>query len=534
MTEDQRASATRCLNRAMETLKANQSPDGSMARNMEMARRPGQESGVTALAGMAFFLHGGSNVESPYHAPLMKCLDYVLDCQAPGGWFHQSSDGKPGSLYHHAIATWFLAHLKEPLKEDNRSDPINKALTLGVDQLVKAQKIPKPKINRGGWRYTAESRDGDLSCTAWALRALVAARKAGIDVPARTLTDASVYVRSLQTPDGSFAYTAGGQGMPTNVPRAAMGLYCLQSVGQGRTEAADQAAAYILRESSQPQTAYEFYGILWSANAMGRRGGNDRSQYAQWMVPHLEHSQRPDGTWNSQNGALLGALFGALAYLPPEAVVPDIKSQLERDQAIKTMMANGRQIVTAIKLWGGDFSGNYPTAQNDANEALRKLFPIYMDEETIFHLPGSLFCSPAAPDERFQKAEEALRPGENGWAYVSGHTDTDRSTLPVLALGFTANGNQYDHQHLLWKEKKTIVIYLDGKVELKDLHPVGDGDTWELRGSGPHANRNLFDPGLLEGGRLLNPMKPQRALPRKDRPEERRQKDISRQVDDQI
>ncbi len=313
--DTQRNTAHLVVTRALDVLRKHQCADGSLPRESHAHARSDHESGVTALAGAAFLGHGGANKDSPNHEPMMQCLRYVIRCQNASGWF-DGSPGKRSSLYHHAISTWFLANLKPHVSEDWQTK-IDTALVKAVDLLLEAQAVRKNPANRGGWRYALNSQDSDISCTAWAVRALHAARRVGAEVPDKALADATAYVSSLQLPEGSFTYVAGSAAFPSNVPRAGMGLYVLQLAGEGSSESTTSAAKYILEHSGEPQKAYEFYGVLWSAGAMWLRGGDDAKRYAKWVIEHLSGEQH-QGKWPSNHGDLLGTIFGVLALAPPE------------------------------------------------------------------------------------------------------------------------------------------------------------------------------------------------------------------------
>ncbi|MEM7385972.1 MAG: hypothetical protein AAF514_13610 [Verrucomicrobiota bacterium] len=168
---------------------------------------------------------------------------------------------------------------------------------------------------------------------------------------------------------------------------------------------------------------------------------------------------------------------------------------------------NSKKVATALKLYADDHDGVYPQGKTSSNEALAQLFPEYIDEEKIFHIPKSLFCRPDPPDEEIGQNEggsgSALEAGENHFAYVSGYKNTDRSTYPLLADGFTAEGNTYDEQHIWWKVDKAVVVYLDGSVKPEIIKKTGERG--EVRGK--KSKQNLFKAGTLGPGVILNPLR---------------------------
>jgi hypothetical protein len=62
--------------------------------------------------------------------------------------------------------------------------------------IVQAQRVRKSSIEQGGWRYSPDSNESDLSVTSWQLLALLAARQCGYDVDQQVLDDAIRYVGS--------------------------------------------------------------------------------------------------------------------------------------------------------------------------------------------------------------------------------------------------------------------------------------------------------------------------------------------------
>ncbi|MEM7387893.1 MAG: hypothetical protein AAF514_23405 [Verrucomicrobiota bacterium] len=174
-------------------------------------------------------------------------------------------------------------------------------------------------------------------------------------------------------------------------------------------------------------------------------------------------------------------------------------------------ISHGKQISTSLKLYAEDHGGAYPRGKTSSNEALRPLFPEYIDRERMFYLRDNFFCRPDPPDEVFGKNEgengsTTLEAGECHFAYVSGLSNSDPSTHPVLADGFTAEANAYDSNHVWWTIDKVVVHYLDGSAVLEVLQK--EVERGEVKGKGENSNQNLFSKELLGPGVVLNPLKP--------------------------
>ncbi len=175
------------------------------------------------------------------------------------------------------------------------------------------------------------------------------------------------------------------------------------------------------------------------------------------------------------------AIIAVLASI----ALPAFVSVQERAAQTKDL-SNAKQIGLALKLYAGDNDGKYPTSApgatpsgtgalpdvTTANEAFRNLVPQYVPTEKIFYLAKSAF-TPNVPDE-VTTTGEALKLGENNFAYVKNLTEISNPNFPLIADGFntaTATGATYINTETtkggVWKGKKAIVIRVDasGSVE---------------------------------------------------------------------
>jgi len=154
---------------------------------------------------------------------------------------------------------------------------------------------------------------------------------------------------------------------------------------------------------------------------------------------------------------------------------------------------NATQISLSLRLYANDHNGIYPsyTLQNgqpttttvaNSNEAFAQLFPTYVNEEAIFWVPQSAFCSPNAPNE--QKDNPPVDPpvltlasGENEWAYVLGLSDSSEPAVPMIADGFaSAQSHTYvkdtSQKGGVWKGQKSIIIHADGSAVIAPVDPA--------------------------------------------------------------
>jgi len=132
----------------------------------------------------------------------------------------------------------------------------------------------------------------------------------------------------------------------------------------------------------------------------------------------------------------------------------------------------------ALLLYANDHDGRFPKATTYANDAFRHLFRAYLIEEKLFHVPGSAWHAATGghgPDNIIGlppdwASTEALKSGENHWAYVSGLRTTSDSRLPLIADGFVdgSPGTYTDDPSQkggVWKGRFAIVVLVSGAAD---------------------------------------------------------------------
>lgn len=175
---------------------------------------------------------------------------------------------------------------------------------------------------------------------------------------------------------------------------------------------------------------------------------------------------------------------------------------------------NAQSILVALTAYSGESGGLYPESAESSNDALRQLFPHNCEDEKMFWQQGdSAFCSPDQPDNKIGEADgefngQALQPGENHWAYVSGLRDSDRAATPIVADGFTGQAPAtYDNRRHIWAGTGSAIVgFIDGSAHAKKIH---EGIVQKEDKSGG----NLFDLEIMEDDpriQILNPVPPAR------------------------
>jgi hypothetical protein len=295
---------------------------------------PEYEEAYAGLSLMAFI--GAKCVEKDYSANIKGAVDYLKSEYKPRSKYPEGSKdadyygGQLGTnnMYQHAIATLAvieaLVNLNDPSLEPIAQDAINLIIrSQNTEHKPETLGGPIRPDNRyyGGWRYSPDSTDSDLSVTGWQILALKAAVNAGFSVPDYVFPAAAKYVRSLQgKEDGSFLYsTPGAAGR--SCARAGMGVLSLQLSGFPQDPAIPTSLRFMQDNAprwniEQPGDGYPFYYWYYGTRAMFLSGGDDWRIWKDWMCRFLVDHQNGDGSWegtkNEQRLDTYRAALGAL------------------------------------------------------------------------------------------------------------------------------------------------------------------------------------------------------------------------------
>lgn len=264
----------------------------------------GHPAAITALSVMSLAavghlpIHPNENGKAMAHAIAYLLLDKNQDEVG-----YLGKDG--GRMYGHGIVTLTLAELLGMGMSDEIDKSIRQKCQLAIKLILRSQKVPKNQAQQGGWRYSPDSRDADLSVTIWQLMALRSAKNSGLEVPSSAIIDAVEYLkRSYKSKidnEGNpidkvsgFAYQPGGH--PEYATTAA-GLLAMQVCGEYESPFAMGAADWLLENIPQTNRKFFFYGTYYYAQAMYQRG-EDHAKKARSMVEEiLLPMQKGNGAW---------------------------------------------------------------------------------------------------------------------------------------------------------------------------------------------------------------------------------------------
>jgi len=243
------------------------------------------DTGITALALLAFLGAGHSHQQGQYQEAVRMGLDFLLRSQASDGSLVGNATFY-AQMYCHSMATFALAEA-QAMTGDARLRP---AVAKAVNFSLAAQ-----NASTGGWRY----RPGDIGDTSqlgWQLMALASAERAGIEIPTHTWVRARRFLHSVRR--GTFGGLASYR--PESGPTVSMtaeAFYCRllleDVVGVGEDVAADtEARNYLLTtlpDTQQINLYYWYYATL----ALHHRQNRDENFDAAWR------------TWNNKLASTL-------------------------------------------------------------------------------------------------------------------------------------------------------------------------------------------------------------------------------------
>lgn len=267
---------------------------------------------LTALSSMAFMAAGHLPGRSHYGDNLRRGIMHLVRAtKSHKGYLGQEGNAR---MYGHGICTLALCEAYGMMQEEEENRKIKAALDRAIRVIINAQS-PSGN-NKGGWRYNPSPSDADLSVTAWQILALRAAQNCHLDVPEKTISDASDYIRrSFHPASKSFGYQPGGGG---SVAMRSAGIVCMNALGmnQDKKDKDIIKAAATLFLTLDPKSGgnfyYQTYYVATASNMAGK-------QYRDTLLPKVESAlldlQLPTGEFRKHSGHQGGVYSTAFSVI---------------------------------------------------------------------------------------------------------------------------------------------------------------------------------------------------------------------------
>jgi hypothetical protein len=265
------------------------------------------KTSMTAFAGLALLSEGSTTKDGKYKDQLRKAVDWMLaQAREDGELGDPKAPGEAGRyVMGHGCALLFLTQVYAKEADDKRKKELSKTLEKAVAFSVKCQG------RWGGWGYVDPKEGGEFAegcATEIQLHALLAARKAGIDVPEKVVKDARRYLTVSSVPvkdDPDVTKRQAGMmysfGVPEKDPKpkpalTAGGVAALLTLGEAKSPLTVQWVNYLqdtlpLTRGKLPQCDYNEFLHLHYAQMCYLLGEEGHAK----MRPDLaEAEKKPD------------------------------------------------------------------------------------------------------------------------------------------------------------------------------------------------------------------------------------------------
>jgi hypothetical protein len=281
------------------------------------------ETAMTSLSLLALGSLGHQPSDpSPEGLAMKKALGYVLaaERQETDGYFGRKDGSR---MYGHGITSLMLAEMLGMGADAQMDQLLREKTRKAIELILRAQKVPKNDSQRGGWRYSPDAGDSDMSVTVWQTMALRAAKNAGMDVPKESIDEAVRYIKRCYEPTderrgqirlGGFGYQGRGRELSTT----SEGLLALLVCGDYDSDEVKGASERLLRDGVKQGERWFFYTTYYYAQSMYQRGGKYAEEGKRVVADVLLPIQSREGWWEGQGGEERG---GGKIYATAMAVL---------------------------------------------------------------------------------------------------------------------------------------------------------------------------------------------------------------------
>jgi len=285
-----------------------------LAKTQKKDGRWGDQHSVadTSLALMAFMLQGHVPGREPYGKNMDRAVAYLVNVGKKGQKGYLGTPNNHAGMYEHGLA---VLALSEAWGQSTNPD-IRVTLKRAVDVTLSAQN------HQGGWRYSPQPRDADLSMTVMQIMAINSAKEAGIAVPDATLKRAVKYVLHCQDEtSGGFGYSG-----PTGpgFARTAAGVISLIMCGQRDHPAVRRGMIFLRAYPEQKFNggSHFLYAHYYAIQCMYQSGDEDFNAWYPKITKVLLEKQAEDGSWNISQGEAYSTSLSILIMGVPYRFLP--------------------------------------------------------------------------------------------------------------------------------------------------------------------------------------------------------------------
>jgi hypothetical protein len=277
-------------------------------------------TGVTALACLAFMAEGSRPRIGPYGKPLASGLEFLLANVKKGSGVIAGKGSNPnGPMYEHALSTLALLFAAGDLPW---KPEVREVLTNAIEALKKSQR------QDGGWRYLVTNvGQSDMSVTANVLWVLRTAKKCGFTIRQESLDKGVKYIEQCALPDGTFRYRYWG--LHASPSLGGTGIIALSNQGKidhpliprARDRIAYEYRRYTVQDLKERR--YFIYGAFYASLAMYMCGDAYWVPWFRKTVEVLADMQRKDGEfWDEYDNAVYPTAMATMILQAPLGYLP--------------------------------------------------------------------------------------------------------------------------------------------------------------------------------------------------------------------
>jgi Squalene-hopene cyclase C-terminal domain len=286
----------------LKTLTTDQPRDKAVRKGLEFIRQNQKASGavgdryptaLTAMAVMAHMAAGHPPADKQFGSWIRKSINYVLSKQNADGYFGEADGSR---MYGHGLCTLMLAEALGMPRDDEVDENIRRALKKAVQVTVNAALIKKPPEFAGGWRYTPDAKDSDLSLSGWQLMGLHATQQVGIPVPESVINGAVEFTKKMISEDGKVGYQN-----PNDEHPALRGLALLALVigHQEKLPVVKKIADRIWADPIAWKGDHFYYRVYYDAVGISRALPDEWERYLPKYEAVLLPHQKDDGSFDT-------------------------------------------------------------------------------------------------------------------------------------------------------------------------------------------------------------------------------------------
>lgn len=284
--------------KGLKYLAKKQSKDGSWGTSSS-----GSYTGVVGLAVLAFLAHGDDPNNGPYAKNIKKGIDFLIKSQLKNGFLNGNKQRSHPNMYNHGFATLALAEAYG-MVEDKR---LEKALSKAVNLILTSQK----KNPYGAWRYSPTAKDADTTVSGCQIKALYAARNAGIPVPDEAFLKALRYMESCRNKStGAYGYTSGNS---TRITLTAIGHLCQSFARKHKEKNYQTTFNYLKKNLNYRDSQYPFYFEYYMSQALFQADEETWKRWNKKNIQWLKNLQRPDGSFTGNHGEVFSTSAALLS-----------------------------------------------------------------------------------------------------------------------------------------------------------------------------------------------------------------------------